>query len=370
MAEQKQKNSRRSFPAAAVVSILVGVAAGLIAGQLIDDTKSGSEFLLLLILAVFAVGAFLGIIIHEAGHLVMGLLTGYKFLSFRIGSLTLVKTPEGLKLRKFTIPGTGGQCLMIPPEVDDPETTPYFWYNAGGGLFNILTALLCIPGILLTSGLVSKCFLLFAVISVAFALMNLIPMRKGQIANDGGNILQLYQIPYDRGVLWRQFTINARQTLGERLERMPESLFATPADKGSYLSVVMYHLRGLYLLEHRDFAAAEAMFRQCAEHPEVLDIHKNEARSELLFCHIMQNAPAEEIETLYDADLQKYVETTAKYYIGRVRLLYAHELLCKQNTETAGKLLALAQKMRRTYPVIGEYDAELDMMEFVRAQAA
>ncbi len=365
MAEHKQKNSRRKFPAAAVVSILVGVAAGLIAGQLIDDTKTGGEFLLLLILAVFAIGAFLGTIIHEAGHLVMGLLTGYKFLSFRIGSLTLVKTTEGLKLRKFTIPGTGGQCIMIPPEVDDPEATPYFWYNFGGGLFNILTALLCIPCILLTSGIVSKGFLLFAVISVGFALTNLIPMRRGQIANDGGNLLQLYRNPYDRGVLWRQFTINAKQTLGERLESMPESLFATPEDKGSYISAVTYHLRGLYLLEQRDFAAAEAMFRQCAEHPEVLGIHKNEARSELLFCRIMQNAPAEEIETLYDADLQKYVETTAKYYIGRVRLLYAYHLLCKQDMAVAEKLLALAQKMRKTYPVIGEYDAEMDMIAYI-----
>lgn len=362
MAEQKQKNSRRKSPAA-VVSILFGAAAGFIGGMIAD---SGNFLPVLLILAVFAIGAFLGIIIHEAGHLVMGLLTGYKFLSFRIGSLTLVKTPEGLKLRKFTIPGTGGQCIMIPPETDDPEASPYFWYNAGGGLFNILTALLCIPFILLTGGMVSKCFFLFAVISVAFAIMNLAPMRRGQIANDGGNILQLYQNPYDRGVLWRQFTINARQTLGERLKDMPESLFVTPAEGGSYISVAMYHLRGLYLLEHRDFAAAEAMFCQCAEHPDVLDIHKNEALSETLFCRIMQNAPAEEIRALFDADLRKYVEATSKYYIGRVRLLYAYYLLCKQDAEMAGKFLALAQKMRTTYPVTGEYDAEMDMIEYIK----
>lgn len=295
----------------------------------------------------------------------MGLLTGYKFLSFRIGSLTLVKTAEGLKLRKFTIPGTGGQCLMIPPETDDPEASPYFWYNAGGGLFNILTALLCIPFILLTDGLLSKCFLLFAVISVAFALMNLIPMRSGQVANDGGNILQLYKNPYDRGVLWRQFVINARQSGGERLKDMPEALFAVPTDKGSYISVVMYHLHGLYLLEQRDFCGAETMFRQCAEHPDVLDIHRNEALSETLFCRIMQNASAKEIEDLFDADLRKYVEATSKYYIGRVRLLYAYHLLCKQDAPAAEKLLAQAQKMRTTYPVIGEYDAEMDMIAYI-----
>lgn len=34
-------------------------------------------------------------ILHEAGHLVGGLLTGYKFLSFRVGSLTLQKEDDG-----------------------------------------------------------------------------------------------------------------------------------------------------------------------------------------------------------------------------------------------------------------------------------
>ncbi len=107
------------------------------------------------------------------------------------------------------------------------------------------------------------------------------------------------------------------------------------------------------------------MFRKCAEHPDVLDIHRNEALSETLFCRIMQDAPAEEIGELYDTNLRKYVEATSKYYIGRVRLLYSYHRLCKQDTSAAEKLFAQAQKMRSTYPVIGEYDAEMDMIAYI-----
>lgn len=48
--------------------------------------------LVCLILAVFV-----QIILHEGGHLIFGLATGYRFVSFRVGSLTLIK--EGGKFR-------------------------------------------------------------------------------------------------------------------------------------------------------------------------------------------------------------------------------------------------------------------------------
>ena len=43
------------------------------------------------------------IIIHELGHLIFGLLSGYKFSSFRIGNIMLVKTGGKLKFKKLTI---------------------------------------------------------------------------------------------------------------------------------------------------------------------------------------------------------------------------------------------------------------------------
>ena len=58
-------------------------------------------------------------VIHEGGHMVFGLLTGYRFLSFRVLSFTIVKKDGKLIRKKLKVPGTLGQCLMYPPEWKD-----------------------------------------------------------------------------------------------------------------------------------------------------------------------------------------------------------------------------------------------------------
>lgn len=133
-----------------IIFILFTIAGFLLGSRIAKnlDTVDDKGAYLLKISVVFLslyVSLLLTTIIHEAGHLVMGLATGYKYLSFRIGSIVLQKTEQGLKFKKYSIAGTGGQCLMIPPEVKNPEDVPYFWYNFGGGLFNLLTAVLWFP---------------------------------------------------------------------------------------------------------------------------------------------------------------------------------------------------------------------------------
>ena len=76
---------------------------------------------------------FVGVIIHESGHLLMGLLTGYRFISFRIGSFVFVKENGRIVCRKYSLPGTLGQCLMTHDPVQSPDEIKYSWYHLGGG---------------------------------------------------------------------------------------------------------------------------------------------------------------------------------------------------------------------------------------------
>ena len=97
----------------------------------------------ILSLTCLILAVFVQIILHEGGHLIFGLATGYRFVSFRVGSLTLIKEKGKFRFKRFSISGTGGQCLLSPP--DKPyEQLPYFWYNAGGVLMNLLTAILAL----------------------------------------------------------------------------------------------------------------------------------------------------------------------------------------------------------------------------------
>lgn len=76
-------------------------------------------------------------IFHELGHLIAGLLTGYRFVSFRVGTYMLVKENGKLSVKKMTLKGTGGQCLMCPPP-SKPEEMEDTWYLLGGPMANML----------------------------------------------------------------------------------------------------------------------------------------------------------------------------------------------------------------------------------------
>ena len=73
--------------------------------------------LLLTMMVSLFVSFFLSLIIHEGGHLVFGLLSGYKYLLFRIGSLTLIKRNNKYECKKFSIKihysPTGGRLIIL-----------------------------------------------------------------------------------------------------------------------------------------------------------------------------------------------------------------------------------------------------------------
>lgn len=91
--------------------------------------------------AVGVAGLAAGLLAHEAGHGVAGLMSGYRPVSFRL--LSLVFTGDGrgrLRVRRYGIAGTFGQCLMEPP-AGPADRLPVVAYNLGGIVANALLAL-------------------------------------------------------------------------------------------------------------------------------------------------------------------------------------------------------------------------------------
>lgn len=58
--------------------------------------------------------------------------------SWAVSGLLLAKNDVDIELMD-TLAGTGGQCLMSPPEYNG-GSYPYVWYNLGGVLVNFLLA--------------------------------------------------------------------------------------------------------------------------------------------------------------------------------------------------------------------------------------
>ena len=98
------------------------------------------EIILLLLILLFAL--ITQIIIHEIGHIVLGLMTGYKFISINILGILFYKNENGKLIIKFSQKGISGQGLLSPGFVESVNI-PYFWYNAGGILFNLISSIIC-----------------------------------------------------------------------------------------------------------------------------------------------------------------------------------------------------------------------------------
>ena len=127
-----------------IFMMLIGAIGGFLWGYMLpsSDTESSMDIIKLVIsIGIFILAFFIQIILHEAGHLICGLLSGYEFVSFRVGSLTLVKEDGKFAIKKFSIKGTGGQCLLMPKN-DNYKECSYILYNLGGILMNLIVSII------------------------------------------------------------------------------------------------------------------------------------------------------------------------------------------------------------------------------------
>ena len=356
-----------------VVFIIGCFGGGILAGKIIKhifgesvSTNGGNNTVIIISTFVsFFVSFLLTVIIHETGHLVCGLITGYKYLLFRVGSLSLIKRNNKFEFKKFSIQGTGGQCILMPPDSNDPKKVPCFLYHLGGGLFNSITALIAFPIAFAThSNILRPFFLILGMLSLFQALMNLIP-RKGQIPNDGYNILMMLRKPAERVAMYKALKVNGLLFNGSTPSQIPPELYELGAE--GFYNVVETILKGTERIDSLDFESAEKLFSESADN-NTIKYYQLEGRSELMFCKIMNGAPAEEIDKIYDTELANFITAAGKTLISKRRQMYAYQLLYKHDEEAAEKEYQAAMKLKDTYPIKGEVTAELKLIDFIKSR--
>ena len=287
------------------------------------------------IIIVLMVAAYiLAIIIHEFGHMCMGAMSGYSFVSFRIGPIEIVNESGHVKVSVKRITGVLGQCIMLPPDSKEPEKVPAIPYHMGGGLFNLLTALTALLIFIFSEYYYLKVFcVLIGLFSFALAALNLIP---GIISapNDGYNAKLCYKSLADRKAIYHMLRIVGNLTLSPG--EIPESEFSY-SEEGVYAPIMTF-LKGYHYLDRGDVSNAEILFEKCADKEKnSMAYYRIEACKELLFCRLIRNASKEEIEALFDTELRDYLEKSKKNSLSSARALYAYYTLFEKNTAKAGE---------------------------------
>ncbi len=326
-----------------------------------------SEGLAVFLVAIASLAVSLAIIIpiHELGHLICGLLSGYKFVSFRIFNFTFLKEDGKFRIKKFAIAGTGGQCLLTPPELP-LEKIPTGWYNFGGILANLILLILVLPFFFLhLNPFVAEALAIFAMTDFIMLLLNGIPMQAGGVGNDGYNMKLLKKSLLSKQGIVNQLRANALIQNGVRPKDMPDELFSTPKDinykNALEVSIPLMHSSRLIdRLEYDDaLAEIEALY---SHKDEIMPLYVKEIACELAFLYL-RIGKTEEAAQLLDKDLRKYIDMYRKMMSSKERLLVAIALYLDKDKTKAQELYEAFKARKDEYLLQGEVKSDLALIE-------
>ena len=357
-----------------VVMLLIGFAVGFFGAEAIDNMGGGDGGKFFINLGIALVGLylafFLQIVLHEAGHLVFGLLTGYNFVSFNVFGFIWQKGPDGkLRMGRMQIAGAGGQCLMAPPEYNDGEF-PFALYNLGGVLMNLLTgAAFALLAAVIPVTWLKILLLMQTMVGVAFALTNGLPLRTEAIQNDGKNLLCIRKDEVARRAFWVQMSVAAEQARGRRIKSMPEEWFApAPEDKMDNVIVsAVAVINTTRLMDKLDFDAAEKEIRALlAREKGVLGLYRTSIACDGAVCELIAGRPADLTESLSTKANQQIMKAM-KRHPSILRTQYAIALLKERDVQKADKLLAAFEAAAKKHPNPQEIVAERELIFAIQA---
>ncbi len=404
-----KKKFRKKGSRPMLIVFIVSVIIGAIIGAGIVILEELGEFQLNIV-APFKVGENLGFIypvvfvlyyyvtlvlhtiIHEGGHMIFGLFTGYRFLSFRVFSFTIVKKDGKLVWKKLKVPGTLGQCLMYPPEWNDDKDYAYVWYNLGGGLLNLIFCALSVPLFFLHSPLAAWAAGFFIFTGVLFGFSNLVPMSMG-LPNDGKNCLLCGKDRENQKAFYAQLKVNAMLSDGIMIADIPEELLSV--GEGRPMNSLTAFPRLMKVYRHWDLGEEEKAEECLAELEAAMDklpvAFANTFDLERLYVLLLQETPIEEIAAYY-AVLQpvflqvkdisvlrvKYVfylflsdeeRETVEWLVRSKKGKLPKKLPKQKKPITAEKVFEEMEKAYAKHPVIGEAEFHMDMVRGLMKEA-
>ena len=373
-----KKDRKKKTPGqllAAACFVLAGFAAGIGIGWCLDrpeikELESGEKlFVLAGALLAFYAAMFFQVIIHEGGHLIAGLLSGYHFSSFRIGSFMWVKEGGRIHFRRHSLAGTGGQCLMIPPQMKD-GSCPTTLYNLGGPLLNLISVplflLLCAE--LSESSPAALFFLMCAVAGACTGLTNGIPLSLGVIDNDGYNALEMRKDKAAQKAFWIQMSIVEQTSQGVRLKDMPSEWFTMPQDdemkKNSIITAQAVFCENRLMDEMEFVRAKELIDELLSKDIRMVGIHRNLLICDRILLELLYDKNEEVLNDLYTKELKKFMKQMQKFP-SVIRTEYALAALYEKDDAKAQKALERFEKCSKTHPYPTDIESERELLELI-----
>lgn len=341
-----------------ILSIIAGAILGILLCRELDhataDLSSGLS--LPVILGFFFVlwgAVLLQILIHEVGHLFFGLSLGYRFYTFRIGSLTWIKESNRIKFRKYSLSGTGGQCLMFLPEREITIKT-HVLYHMGGSIFNAVSSILCavVCFCIKEHSYLTLVLWIIAGIGLINALANGIPLKLALVNNDGHNAMSIGKDPKGEAAFCLQMKITEAESKGTRMKDMPDSWFSIPNrnDLGNSMVASTAVLACFRMMEQEKFIEADYLMEQLLGiESGMVGYHRVLLTCNRILIETLRENRQDRIRELLSPMQKKHMSALRKNPIV-LRTEYALAQLSERNPSKVRNLRKEFDSIAKTYP--------------------
>lgn len=318
-------------------------------------------------LAFLTISLGIHIILHEFGHLITGLISGYKFGFFRIWKYALTLEDGKFKVKNFHIPGSLGQCLMEPPELIDGDF-PYLLYNLGGVISNGIFALIGIIIILKNPHeLINAFFLAFAFVGIYIAFTNAYPFEF--LPNDGNNIKSMNRSEDSRKAFY-----NALLLTGLYMEENPNLVNVKKlVSKDSYqdyseplVQNILSENVSLYIVEgdlYKALEFSEFLLRQ----KNVTLILRNLILIDKISLHLLLGHKDDVERIKRDKNFAQYLKTKGQGEIERCKYIYYS--LHEPDREKAGLALKTYKKISQDHLFSNHVNYDLILMNLANKKS-
>ena len=339
-----------------LVMVVIGAVFGGALSLLIlsGDVNITSIITSLICLIVFYI---VHIILHEAGHLIFGKLTGYSLVSFRVFSWMVVSTKNGLERKKLHVPGTLGQCLMAPPPYVAGKF-PFKLYLCGGVIMNFLAS--AVVGLIAwIAGELPLVASIFILLGLLIGLTNIIPAGF----NDGMTLKMAWKKESKQWQLFSQFYINAQTSNGVTYQELPEELFVLPPDDDGkdYFSQWTLCIQQALAMDRLDFEEAKRINDMLWERKEkLISLFRVEIAKERLFLLAVLEVDKEEARSIFA--LKEVKRFLAIKQMSNKRIAAAYELFVNGDRDKAVALCEEGVGLEANNPNAADVVLERKMM--------
>lgn len=353
-------------------ALLLVAARSIGRRYLVISGAEPSGILNLLGLFGFALAYFLQMFLSCVGRLLFGLLSGYRFLLFRV--FCFVWVSDGKKVRFMRDPTVSGVfvCTMAPPVLEN-GAVPVALYWLGGVLMQLITANAAMLGAWLLRGIpaLSTWLLFFAAAGLYFVLINGIPMRDGIFSNEGYNAYYLHKSCAARRAFWILMEKVRLMAQGVRKKDMPADWFPMPTMEQMRYKMEAQVALGTcdYLMDQHRFEEMERLLQTLWKMDcEPVRLDWMHLYSDQIYCELMGQNRAETLKPF----LERYPmeeESTRKTPAIVLRTKYAYALLGKKDAAAAEKQRLALEKLAKNYPYTGEIARERELMTLALQRA-